>query len=115
MAYTLSRGDLDTITDLDVAFGTVSFLPDEDDIPDEFKSGNIYTELAVALFYGNPLPDGDVTFKPAFADEAAVQLSNRCVRAHLKSFAPKHQHKIAGVGYMIAQMCEITQATSSKD
>lgn len=94
--------DLATISDLDIAFGTERLLPAWEDLPQEFKTGNDYTRLAEAIFYGRPL-SGRIEFKEGFEPE---QL-NRVVRAHLRSFAPKHEHKIAGVGYLIAQAAEL--------
>jgi len=101
--YTLTPADLASITDPERAFSTMRLLPAWSDISDEFKSGNIYTELAEAIPYGRPLPDGEIKFLPGF--EESADALNTCVRAHLQSFGPKHEHKIAGVGYMISKAC----------
>lgn len=110
MPYLLTRPDLDSISDPELAFSTDRLLPAWDDIPSEFKNGNLYTELVSAIFYGRELPSADLAFRSGFDDAGAPSALNRCVRAHLQSFAPKHQHKIAGVGYMVAQVCELTPA-----
>lgn len=98
MAYTLTPETLASISMPESAFGTTRLLPDWDDIPEDFRQGNLYTELAEALFYERPLPDCVITLKEGF-DPSAL---NFAVRAHLTSFAPKHEHKITGVGFMIA-------------
>ncbi|MYM92612.1 hypothetical protein [Duganella vulcania] len=113
MAYTLTRDDLASINDIEVAFSTERFLPAWEDIPQSFKQGNIYTTLAEAIFYGTSLPSGDMEFLPGFEDDDAPAALNRCVRAHIRSFGPKHQHKIAGVGFLISQVCKITAAQAA--
>lgn len=40
-------------------------------------------------------------FLPGF-EESATAL-NQAVRANLTSYGPKHEHKIAGVGYLISK------------
>lgn len=98
MNYTLTPEQINSISDVEVAFSTMRLLPPMEAIPAEFNNGNAYTELASAIFYGKKLPDGEITMKPGFEPK----MLNRAVRAHLASFGPKHEHKIAGVGYMIA-------------
>lgn len=99
--YTLTPADLSSITKPEMAFGTMRLLPGWKDIPDDFKRGNQYTQLASALFLGSPLPEGECYFLPGF-EESATAL-NQAVRAHLTSYGPKHEHKIAGVGYLISK------------
>ncbi len=107
MTYTISREQLAAITDIETAFGTTKYLPDENDIPQEFKNGNVYTRLCDAIFAGTQYPDCEVVFADGFSDiDAPVDLK-RCVRAHIRSFDPKHQHKIAGVGFLISLVCEL--------
>ena len=88
------------VRDVDVAFSTQKLLPDWDDVPTEFRNGNVYTELAENLQFGRPLPDMEIRLNPG-VDAAKL---NRVVRAHLDSYGPKHEHKIAGVGFMISQL-----------
>ena len=108
MAYQLTRSDLDSITDPEVAFSTQRLLPAWDDIPVGFRTGNEYTRLAAAIFFGGEYPNVDLRFNPGFEDEGAPAALNRCVRAHLNSFAPRHEHKIAGVGLMISMVCTLS-------
>jgi hypothetical protein len=107
MPYTITRTDLASITDVEMAFSADRLLPEWDDIPEEFKRGNIYTRIADALFDNSEPPEGEMTFLEGFHDEEAAVDLNRCVRAHLQSYRPKHEHKIAGVGYMISQVCKV--------
>lgn len=107
MPYSLTLSDLESVTDVEGAFGTTRLLPKWEDIPEDFRcfGGNLYAGLVESLFYGTEMPECMISFRPEFKDGAAAL--NRCVRAHLTSFEPKHEHKIAGVGYMIAQVCEL--------
>lgn len=109
MTYRITREDLGSITDLDLAFSTERLLPPWEEIPSEFKRGNVYTELVDALFFGAALPDAEMSFRPGFNDDGAAAALNRSVRAHLQSYGTKHEHKIAGIGYLIAQVCEIAR------
>lgn len=99
MAYTVTPEQMASITDAEMAFSTMRLLPSWDEIPEEFRRGNIYTKLAESIFFGRELPVCEIMMNPGFAPESL----NRAVRAHLQSWAPKHEHKIAGVGFMIAQ------------
>jgi hypothetical protein len=97
MAYEITLEQIASITDEEVEFGTVRLLPEVVDIPAEFRAGNQYTELVEALFYGREIPQVDINLKPGITSQAL----NRCLSAHLKSWKPKQQHKVAGLGYMI--------------
>lgn len=99
MPYAVTPEDLASISDAEMAFSTERLLPPWEDIPEEFRRGNLYTKLAEAIFYGRALPDCEIEMKEGFEPQEL----NRAVRAHLQSFGPKHEHKIAGVGFMIAQ------------
>lgn len=105
----LTREMLASITDVEMAFGTEKLLPPWAEIGQSFKDGNLYTRLAEALHFGSPLPDAEIVFKEGFKEEGVAQDLNRCVRAHLTSFGPKHQHKVAGVGWLISQVCELRE------
>lgn len=113
MSYSITPELAASITDPELAFATTRLLPAWDDIPEEFKkqSGNIYCQLAHKLFFGDPLPDMEIDIAEGFKPEDL----NKCVRAHLASFEPKHQHKIAGVAYMISLMSTITPAQAKPE
>lgn len=108
MVYQLTPEQIGSITDPEWAFSTERLLPSWDDIPEEFKDGNLYTKVAEAIFHGEPIPDCGIEMKEGVEPEKL----NRCIRAHLKSFGPKHEHKIAGVGYMIACACTLHPTAS---
>lgn len=103
MTYSINPDDLASITDLELAFGTTKFLPAADEIPKEFWRGNAYTKLAEAIFFGRPLPDQEILMK----EGVEPALLNKAVRSHLQSYEPKHEHKIAGVGYLIQQLATL--------
>lgn len=105
--YVLTRESLNSITDAEMAFGTMKLLPPFEMIPDEFHNGNIYTEILDCMFAGVKLPDGEIVFRKGFDDADAPKALHRCVHAHLISFEPKHEHKIAGLGYIISLVCQI--------
>lgn len=110
-AYTLTRESLNSITDLDMAFGTTKLLPDYAQVPEDFKpesGGNVYTKLLDCMFSGVPLPAGDVVFRKGFDDPDSQQLLVRVIQSHLRSWEPKHEHKIAGLGFLVSLACEIT-------
>lgn len=111
MAYALTPTQVASVTDVEIAFSTTRLLPAWEDIPEDFKRGNLYTRIASAVFYGDSLPNADVQLKPGFQREHV----SRAIRAHLRSFSPKHEHKIAGVGYMLscATVCSPVPAESA--
>lgn len=103
MTYAVSLADLESITDAEAAFSTERLLPEWKVVPQDFRDGNLYTKLAEAIFFGTTLPAGDIELKPGVTPEKL----SKAVRAHLQSFGPKHEHKIAGVGYLIAQFATL--------
>ena len=103
MAYKLTLEALESITDVEMAFGTDRLLPAWEDIPDDFKQGNDFTQIACAIFFASQLPPVSMVFKLGFDGKDVPAALNKCVCAHLKSFHPKHEHKIAGVGFLMAQ------------
>lgn len=112
-AYTLTRESLNTISDVEMAFGTTKLLPPYEMIPEEFKEGsggNAYTKLMDCMAAQRPIPEGEVIFRAGFEDAAAPQQLMRVIHAHLKSFQPKHEHKISGLGYLVSLVCELKAA-----
>lgn len=104
MTYEITAKQVNSITDVEVAFSTMRFLPPREVIPDSFWEGNTYTGLADAIFFGWALPALSIDIKDGIGPEAL----RRCVEAHLQSWGPQHEHKIAGVGYMISCMATLT-------
>jgi hypothetical protein len=90
-------------------FGPIDHLPAWEEIPEDFRyNGGVgrgdarsWCELAERwLFEGlsgvRPIP------KPGVDPQAAL----RAVRAILCSFAPKHEHKIAGCAFLLSEWFE---------
>lgn len=107
----ITQSDVDATSDLEMAFATIRCLPKWEDIPAEFKKdiydGTIYNRMVDAWFTGSALPQGEVSFNPGFRhDGKALQ---RFITAHLRSFAPKHEHKIAGLAYLLSQVVTIKE------
>jgi hypothetical protein len=91
--------DIPTISDLDVAFGTTKGLPAYNSIPDEFKSGRTkWNDLFSAWFFG-----GLKSLKIAAKQDIDKSAALKHIRALMKSFDPKHEHKEAGVAYLMSQ------------
>lgn len=105
--YQLTRDAINTISDAEIAFGTTKLLPPFDEVPESFKRGNEFTRMLDCMFAGVPLPDANVEFLEGFDDPDAPALLARVVQAHLKSFQPRHEHKIAGIGYLLSKACRI--------
>lgn len=85
------------VTDADRAFGgkAMEILPPYGSIPDEFKRGsNPWVKWQQQWFYSGlkayPVPKDGIDLKKAMHNLACVQ----------GSFAPKHEHKEAGVAYL---------------
>jgi hypothetical protein len=94
--------EVPTVTDAEVAFGTTACLPKWDDVPEDFRdfTYNEHCKAVSTLFYsGGRITDMGYTLKQGL-DENDVM---RAIRACLCSWEPKHEHKIAGVGYMLSQ------------
>lgn len=113
------------INDLDLAFGTTKYLPKFSDLPKEYqKQMAPGCKLAEAIFYegweaagkkaqelmGDAMnflmaePPKDHAYAEGEERDPLVRF-HRCITAHLRSWEPKHEHKIAGVGYMMDQWC----------
>lgn len=93
-----------TIPDVDLAFPSSvdTLLPKWDEIPKEFKSfhGEWVELVEKWFFYG--LEGCEFVVKDGISEEVAL----RHLSAIMRSFEPKHEHKIAGVAYLMSQWCE---------
>lgn len=105
MSATVSLEDLGSISDVELAFGTTRFLPEAEEIPVEFNSvNNVYARIVSDIFYGSELPAWDIELEEGVKPEVL----NKFIRAHLTSWEPKHERKIAGVAYLLSKFCTIT-------
>lgn len=78
-----------------------TFLPEEVDIPQEFRANrgsNAWCRLATRLFNGQSRATLRVTAKDDVDMVAALQH----VGVVLGSHEPKYEHKIAGAGYLLS-------------
>lgn len=90
------------VSNVDVAFPTDvrKLLPPYSEVPDDFKrfNGNERVRLAASLFCsGGKLP----ATKPGIDRVAATRHLQVC----LSSWEPKHEHKEAGVAYLLSLWC----------
>lgn len=105
--YSITPAQAASITRLEMAFGTTKLLPPVEAIPASFlcSTGEAkpYLDLVNALFYGLTLPAGEIELK----DGLSAETLRECVLAHLRSFEPKHEHKMAGVAYMLSLLATL--------
>lgn len=93
------------VSDVEMAFpATVDhLLPSWDEIPDEFKgNNNVFVKITNDQFFGIK-NDSSLSLKPDF-DLSLVQRHLHCC---MGSFSPRHEHKIAGVAYLLSQWFDI--------
>lgn len=88
------------ISDLDVGFGTTVGLPAYASIPDEFKRrpGTKWNKLFSDWFFGG-LKSLRLAPNEGIDKDAAL----RHIKALMGSFEPKHEHKEAGVAYLMSK------------
>lgn len=109
----LTPEDVESITKVEEAFGTTRLLPNMGDAPATFDQfDNPYQQVVSALFYGGPLPDYEVAPRPGFEEVVASGALQRCIRAHLSSWEPKHEHKMRGAAYLLSQIVELKPVQS---
>jgi hypothetical protein len=106
--FSIDRAALNSISDVELVFGTTKLLPTSNAIPEPFWRGNEYTRLVSAIFNDQPLPNGEIVFRDGFKDDEAPAALNRVVRAHLKSYEPRHENKSAGLAYLVSLVCELS-------
>jgi hypothetical protein len=89
------------ITALEVAFGPRNlseWLPSYESIPEDFKRGRGPYCKATSRWFFQGLPKGALVAKPGINTTMALGH----LKAVLGSFAPKHEHKEAGVAYLMS-------------
>lgn len=98
---------------IDVAFGNVKHLPKYDTLEDDFRNMSHPCCRAVSMWFykgaeaapnGNGIKiDGTVYRAREGVD---VHKALAAIKAALGSFEPKHEHKIAGCGFMLNEWFE---------
>lgn len=99
----------------DTIFGNTDHLPPYDKIPDEFKpmfSDNINCRAASCWFFKG-ISSKTLKIKPQFEGKRAQALG--AIKSILSSFEPKHEHKMAGVAYLISQWFDIDEKSLKTD
>ena len=98
-----TRLPIPELSDLEVAFPDKAPILPWDALPEEFRrdwSHNAWCDIASRFFYkGGSLDEFKLTPK----DGVDVKKAMRALKAALGSFEPKHEHKMAAVGYMLSQ------------
>ena len=89
------------VSEANLVFGgrMSELLPPIADIPGEFRRGDNEFFRVVSRWFHDGLPNG-TEFIPKAGIDASKAL--RHVQAILCSFQPKHEHKIAGVAYLLS-------------
>lgn len=105
----VTQADIDVTTRGETLWGTTRCLPKK--VPVEFSrdvvKGTFYNAMVDAWYYGNPLPDVTVTFKPGFKPEA--KKVKDFIMAHMQTLIPEHDHKMAGAAYLLSQIIELKE------
>jgi hypothetical protein len=93
------------VSQVEVVFPADPPLPPVEEIPEEFwETGNPWTQIASGLFFkgGSLYGDYGILFKEHLSTEQKHN-ALRAIMACLGSLQPKHEHKEAGVGYMLSE------------
>lgn len=103
------------ISGVDAAFpaSALDWMPKREDIPEEFRfmrRDNEWTRIASAWFYKG-LPAG-TQFVPK--DGVNTKDALRVIAATLGSYAPKHEHKMEAVAFMLASWFSKVKGWESK-
>lgn len=103
--------EIPKVTDVEIAFGSTEHLPKWENIPDEFKVN--YPEhpgvtMAAQWFYGTL---AGAKLPPVREGVNEIE-AMRVIRAILVSFEPKHEHKMAGVGYLINEWWDLEKVNN---
>lgn len=97
--------EIPEVTDAARAFGDITHLPKWKDIPEEFQKGKTkWNELFNHWFYRGA-KDINFTMKDNRPTEDFKKVV-RVLQAIMSSFEPKHEHKEAGVAYLMSQWFE---------
>lgn len=115
------------IDDHSFMFGTTEYLPNYNDLPETYQKGDapgcktaeaiFHTgwtkahKVAQEVFEGTEMvlktPPEDYEY--GLEERDPVLRFQRAIHAHLYSWKPKHEHKIAGVGFLIDHWCRPIQ------
>jgi hypothetical protein len=93
------------VSDGDMIFGQNIPLPAWDSIPEEFKGCNAtpFNEVVSTLFFEGGRVSDFLTPK----EGVDVSKALRAIKCCLGSFEPKHEHKEAGVAFMLSEWFDL--------
>jgi len=100
------------IKGVDVAFGNIKHMPKMADLPEEFqRERGPFCKAVASWFYSGakPIDNGLEIDGVKFVAKPGVDKSKAlaAIKAALGSWEPKHEHKIAGCGFMLSEWFEI--------
>ena len=101
--------EIQEVNGLDIAFGTkaMSLMPPYKDIPKEYKDGQTkWNKLFNDWFFGGL---STLDLAPKEGVDKLKALSH--IKAIMTSFEPQHEHKEAGVAYLMSEWFEDAQWT----
>lgn len=81
--WSLTQDDIDALTDKEYNGSTTRCLPPLEEIPVDFMVGNIYTQIAEAIRFGERIPAGEVVWQPGFKPDSVSMV--RFLLAHLRA------------------------------
>lgn len=103
------------VTDAQMVFGDISHLPPAHLLPEEYLRATgtdrdpVGCRFASDLFFRGSAAAKEYDFTAK--EGVDVVAAGRAISAILRSFAPKHEHKIAGAGWLCDQWFNITPKT----
>lgn len=105
----VTQADIDATTRGETIWGTTRCLPKETTIPKCYfrERGTLYTQMVETWYYGDPLPDCEVAFRPGFKPEP--KKVKDFIMAHMQTLIPGHEHKMAGAAYLLSQIIELKE------
>ncbi|MBD2076328.1 hypothetical protein H6F86_21075 [Phormidium sp. FACHB-592] len=98
------------INDVNLVFPTSvsSLMPPYAEIPDEYRNRRSpYADLTSEWFFSG-LSENKIKAKPGIDEDSAL----RHLSTIMRSFEPKHEHKIAAVAYLMSQWFDIVEVSS---
>jgi hypothetical protein len=104
------------MNDADAVFGNISLMPKFETLPAPFKCWNDqpYCNAVSQWFFNGAKRDGNaiVIDGKRYVARLGVDTSKaiNAIGCVLRSFAPKHEHKIAACGYMLSEWFELQPA-----
>jgi hypothetical protein len=95
--------EIPEIKDVQLVFGEIAHMPKYEEIPKEFKQhGNKWCKLFSTMFYGRK--HGAISMIPK--EGVDPEKAGRALRAIMVSWEPKHEHKEAGVAFLMSEWFE---------